>query len=240
LLLNSLSRNQDRLTVILANAAFSVGLSCISVRAIAQTASCPPPANLVRAEMRSAVTQDPTSKMYHYSYTLINASSSAQDIDGVTVEFSPPSVTSIASPSGWAGDLMRGENAVMWAAIQAGEPPPGTPDDGSIPPSLVQVKPGGSLAGFSFVSANPPGPVTFYATGYVAIPPVADEETAEGVTQNCPNVAGGVSDTGLIGTTQGPAPAGTSTKLPLISSVESPVLVGDGLTISGLGFSKGW
>ena len=81
-------------------------------------------------------------------------------------------------------------------------------DDGiSIPPSIVQIKRGYSLGGFSFQSSNPPGFVKYYITGFSPTPVQQDEEGAENLVEACPQSVANSLDLAVTGSTFGPTNA---------------------------------
>src|SRR6266566_1153797 len=110
--------------------------------------------------------------MYTYSYSVSNMATSQQDIDSFNLDIEPP-VSNEYNPQGWTSSS----------------------DDGiSIPPSIVQIKPGMALAGFSFQSPKAPGFVKYYVTGFSSIPVGQDEEGAEALVEACPQSIGNVLD----------------------------------------------
>jgi hypothetical protein len=149
------------------------------------------------------VNLDPTTNLYTYQYTVASASTSQQEISDFAVDFATP-VSNVLSPTGWTNSTFADRNTVHWKATAAAPLPEGQTDVGQVPPGLYQVKPGTSLAGFSFQSPNPAGPVNFYALGFVDIGAADTEQDAEAVADNCPASVGGFFDLAVLGTTQGP------------------------------------
>lgn len=155
------------------------------------------------------VTFDAAKGLYTYAYEVVNATSSAQPMDGFAiVDFAPP-VTSVTSPPGWFGTLVAGQNTVAWAAIEVSDPDT-VANSAAVPASIAQMAPGGVLGGFSFQSPKPPGPVSFRATGFAPVPvqtAPTDEEaelSAESLLEQCPNLAKPTRDLGVTGATTGP------------------------------------
>jgi len=184
--------------------ALTVVLLGLTVGTIAQTTgTCPPAPNQVTVKVVSNVTFDPLAKLFTYSYLVSNGLGSAQDIDSFSLDFAPP-IANIANPSGWVHGMVFGRSTVGWDAGEAGTLAPGAPDSGEVTPSLVQIKPGQSLGGFSFQSPKSPGPVKYFVSGFVAIPAQADEEAAETLMEQCVGSFGDVIDQSVVGTTQGP------------------------------------
>jgi hypothetical protein len=170
--------------------------------ALAQNAPCPQPPNLLTVKVDATVNLDPTTNLYKYQYTLTNDAGSQQNLRAFALDFAD-SVSSVKTPSGWSHGFVRRRSTIAWAATAAADLPPGTPDQGQLPPLLSPIKPGASLSGFSFTSPKPPGPVKFYVTGETQIG-VGTEEDAEMATQNCPQSVGSFLDLALVGSTQGP------------------------------------
>ena len=188
----------------------SIGLGMVvgfsAATAGAQTSvTCPPGPNQLTANVTSQVTFDPTTKMYTYGYAVSNNTNSAQEIDAFRLDFAPP-VANLANPRGWVHGTFSYRSTLGWRAID----PPGIPvsstDKNSVPAALTQIKPGQSVAGFSFQSPKPPGPVKYYVTGYVSVPKQASEEAAETIVEQCPQSIVNVDalDLAVVGTTQGP------------------------------------
>lgn len=180
-------------------------LLSLTCRSSAQTVKCPAPRNLFKATVKASVTFDPNTNLYTYEYTVTSDSSSRQEINAVAVDFAPP-LKNVTHPRGWAAMPFAGRNTMVWAAIAAAALPAGTRDTGQVPPSLFPIRPGNSLAGFSFQSANPPGPVNSYALGSAPLGVADSEAGAEAIAESCPQSVGGFFDLATVGTTQGPAP----------------------------------
>jgi hypothetical protein len=167
------------------------------------TVTCPLPPNQVTPRVVSQVTFDAASNLFTYTYTVSNGSGSAQEINSFQLDFAPP-VSNLVNPAGWTHGVMNRRSVLGWAATEPVPLAPGETDDSSVPPGIAQIKPGQSLGGFSFQSPKPPGPVKFYVTGFVAIPPQDDEEGAETLVEQCPQSVGNLLDLAVVGTTQGP------------------------------------
>jgi hypothetical protein len=172
-------------------------------QSFAQTISCPAAPNNFTASITPSVTFNPTTSLYTFQYTVANASASQQQISDFAIDFATP-VSNVASPSGWTNTLFADRNTVHWKATAAAPLPPGVADVGQVPPGIAQIQPGTSLAGFSFQSTNPPGPVNDYTLGFVDIAAADTEETAENSADNCAGTIGGFFDLAVLGTTQGP------------------------------------
>jgi len=171
--------------------------------AVSQTISCPPAPTLFNATVVASVTFDAGANLYRYQYTVSSASTSHQEISDFAVDFATPT-SNVASPTGWTNSIFADRNTVHWKATVAAPLPPDQPDVGQVPPGLYQIKAGTSQNGFSFQDPNPPGPVNYYALGFVDVATADTEETAENTSDNCPGTVGGFFDLAVRGTTQGP------------------------------------
>jgi hypothetical protein len=171
--------------------------------------TCPPGPDQLSVTVTENVTFDAASGLYTYAYEVVNAATSAQPMDSFAiVDFAPP-VTKVASPPGWFGTLVTGQNTVAWVAFEVSDPDT-VADAAAVPASIAQVPPGGVLGGFSFQSPKPPGPVSFRATGFAPLPvqmaptDAAAELLAESLLERCPNLAKPTRDVGVTGATTGP------------------------------------
>lgn len=165
--------------------------------------TCPPPPNQLTAQVTEKVTFDQGSQLYTYTYLVANDAKSAQEIYSFNLDFAPP-VSNFINPEGWTHGIFRRRSTLGWAATVPAPLPPGAVDDGGVPPGFAQIKPGHSLGGFSFQSPKPPGPVKYFLSGFVDIPPQNDEEGAETLLEQCPQSVGKLLDLAVVGTTQGP------------------------------------
>jgi hypothetical protein len=165
------------------------------------TVTCPPAPDQVVVKVASNVTFDAVTKMYTYSYVVSNDPSSAQEVDSFSLDFAPPA-SNFTNPHGWVHSTFPQRSTLGWDAIA----PPGTHTSAgvAVPPAASQIKPGQSVAGFSFQSPKPPGPVRYYVTGYVGVPVQADELAAETLVEECPQSFGPILDRAIVGSTQGP------------------------------------
>jgi hypothetical protein len=177
--------------------------------AAARAQVCPATPDQLSVSTSVDVTFDASTGLFTYTYTVANAASSAQPMDGFAVaDFTPP-VDKLASPPGWAATIVPGRNTVLWVAFSASDPDV-VPDDGAVPASDAQVPPGGSLGGFSFQSPKPPGQVAFRATGFAPVPAQTGatdgdaEASAESLLEACPQLARPARDLGIAGATTGP------------------------------------
>jgi hypothetical protein len=167
------------------------------------TVSCPPAPNQLTATVTSNVTYDPGTKLFTYTYSVSNSAKSAQEINSFNLDFTPP-VQNFSNPAGWTHGIFRLRSTLGWAATAPVPLPPGTKDNGQVPAGIAQIKPGQSLAGFSFQSPKPPGPVKYFLTGFVEIPAQDDEEGAETLVEECPQSIGNLLDLAVVGTIEGP------------------------------------
>jgi len=177
--------------------------------------TCPPLPNQVSTRVIVSLRFDATGSLYTYGYAVKNDASSAQDVKSFAIDFTPP-VSNIARPDGWLGKKpMRDRSTVYWSAHRVANPGRVT-NDARVPPSIVQIKPGASLGGFSFQSPKPPGLVRYYAIGY--IPPEAQpgatgvdeaeaELRAEELLEQCPQLGRPILEQAATGTSIGPVDA---------------------------------
>lgn len=166
-------------------------------------APCPPAPNGIDIEVDATITFDPTTHLFTYRYTVASAPASQQEVADFALDFASP-ISSIASPEGWTSIQFAERNTRLWFASEADPLPEGEPDTGQVPPGKFQIAPGASLTGFTFQSPHGPGPVNFYARGYVGLPGGASEEEAEQLLEDCPASTGGFFDLAVTGTTEGP------------------------------------
>ncbi len=187
-------------------------LSNLGVVYQAQALTCPESPNRVKPRVQVAVTRDPASQLYAYHYTVTNASDSALGIDTFIVDI-VDTVSVITGPPSWGDHLIRGDvfgedhplDAVEWSTTETIPIPANYVDKGGLLPPLHPIKPGEILKGFSFKSSKPPGPVKFYALGFMDLPSAASEEEAETIADECPRtVVGDLFETAYQGITQGP------------------------------------
>jgi len=180
-------------------------LSCvICTRADAQvTVTCPPAPNQLTVTVAPEVKFDQTTQLFTYTYTVANGANSAQEIDSFNLDFAPP-VSNLNNPPGWAHGIFRLRSTLGWSATVPAPLPPGANDDSRVPAGLAQIKPAQSLTGFSFQSPKPPGPVKYFVTGFVDVPPQDDEEGAETLLEQCPQSTGKPLDLAVVGATLGP------------------------------------
>lgn len=171
-----------------------------------QTTICPDEPNQVMPAVYVDVRRDAATGLYNYNYVVRNNSGSKQAIESFAVE-TIESVSNLHAPKGWVASIgSAGRPVVIWNAADVANPDL-VPDDASVPPSVVQIKPGSSLAGFGFKSAKPPGQVRYFATGYVPpLPPevfahYADEEEDEG---DCPGLQLQALDRAFVSRSRGP------------------------------------
>lgn len=193
-------------------ARIAIGAVLAATSAARAQAVCPATPDQLSASIAVAVTFEASSGLFTYTYTVTNAAASAQPMDGfAVVDFAPP-VLNVASPPGWVGSLIPGQNTAVWVASAVSDPD-SIPDDAAVPASVAQIPPGGTASGFSFQSPKPPGTVAFRATGFapVAVQTGATdgeaESAAESLLETCPQLAQPARDLGAGGQTTGPVNA---------------------------------
>ena len=200
-----------------------------------QTTICPDEPNQVMPAVYVDVRRDAATGLYNYNYVVRNNSGSKQAIESFAVE-TIESVSNLHAPKGWVASIgSAGRPVVIWNAADVANPDL-VPDDASVPPSVVQIKPGSSLAGFGFKSAKPPGQVRYFATGYVPpLPPevfahYADEEEDEG---DCPGLQLQALDRAFVSRSRGPVDVTAN----LVLDVQGPNL-GPASAAEGSGAAK--
>jgi len=139
-------------------------------RVAAQVIVPPERGDLVSPKITASVSFDAANGLYTYSYSVENLNSAQQNIELFLLD-TTAIVSDATSPPGWEFGAIT---LLGWGAASF---PAGWVDDGSqnLPESPDAIQPGQTLAGFSFKSPNAPGPVTFYAQGFVPIPAVAND-----------------------------------------------------------------
>ncbi|HXE91162.1 MAG TPA: hypothetical protein VNK82_09385 [Terriglobales bacterium] len=141
------------------------------------------PADRVSVTVDTNVTYDAATALYTYAYTLSSAPTSEQEAWYFALELAGdvmPEIKQPTSPAGWRFGIHQDQPVVSWAATE-GPPPPDWVDEGqNVPPSPFQLKPGQTLAGFSFKSPDPPASVKFFAQGFTPIPSVTSDASELG------------------------------------------------------------
>lgn len=141
---------------------------------MAQVIIPPQRADLVSVTVNTNVTFDSTSGLFTYSYEVSSAPSSIQNVWYFAVEIGEE-IMNATSPRGWSFGVHDLRPIVSWAATEVGPLPPDFVDDGNVVGSPFQIKPGETLAGFSFQSPKPAGPVRFFAEGFTKLPQVTGD-----------------------------------------------------------------
>ncbi len=163
--------------------------------------------------VQASVAYDSLSQLYTYSYTITNDSHSVSSLESfglAPIEYA----SSITSPAHWSG-FDRWESridAVVWSVTDnPASLPPDSLDTGNIPPNAYCTPPGQQITGFTIVSRQPPGTVTWYAQGEDTLLSV-EEEPYEEILTSDDGFFGLVS---VQGTTTGPdisSPTGVAVK----------------------------
>lgn len=180
---------------------------------------CPPLPNQVNVHVRTSLSFDVKNGLYTYEYTVTNDSSSTQEADGFAVDFAPP-ISNVSRPQGWSGRKPLVDRSTMFWSAQRVANPDRVTNDAKVPPSIVQIKRGDSMSGFSFQSPNAPGLVSYFAIGY--IPPEAQpgatgvddadaelnaEVLAEKLAASCPMIDRPILEQAATGLAVGPVNA---------------------------------
>lgn len=196
-------------TVVLVALVFSLGSFVNSVGA--QQVKCPDGPNKVIATITARVNFDAVSNLYTYEYTVTNSPDSAQEIDDFRVDFTS-AISMITRPKGWTYGFPRGRPSIGWGATEV-ENGDEIPENAAVPKSIVQIKQGDTLTGFSFRSPKGPGAVKYYVLGFINTvfvpnPPQPDHELAmESLYEACPQLLLPTLDQAVVGLTQGPSHA---------------------------------
>lgn len=167
--------------------------------------ACPPAPDRISVEVRASVVLDAASGLYTYPYSVGSAVTSSQDVDAFSVDVIRP-VTAIRAPAGWVGDALEVRPRVQWDAFAVTVEGDRSVTPG-VPPSSVQIPPGGTATGFSFQSRRPPGVGAYHASGFVQIPTVSAPTAAEGellaeeLAEACSLLSRPLVDQGVTGQT---------------------------------------
>ncbi|MDO8637589.1 MAG: hypothetical protein Q7R34_15380, partial [Dehalococcoidia bacterium] len=147
----------------------------------------PIPGNQLAIDVQPQVTRDPNTQIYTYSYSVSNRPSSLQEMSFFAVEFAPGTeILNPVAPPGWDFGVHKDQPIASWAAVDIGQLPPDYIDDGNVPPSPFDVKPGETKGAFSFQTFAAPAQGRFYAQGFTKLPQVsgdAEELTEAGFVQ---------------------------------------------------------
>lgn len=129
-------------------------------------------ANNISANVAVVTSFDTSTGLYTYRYSVTNFGESSKLLHEFHIPLRGASVLNVQAPSGWEGSTTFDQSSIGWCACapEGVTVPAGYVDDGRDLPSQFAVAPGGTLSGFSFQSAYPPAPGTFYAGAWVPIP----------------------------------------------------------------------
>lgn len=134
------------------------------------------PANQLETEVLFSATQNPSTLAYKYNYSIMNSPKSQQEAWVYTVNFNQNSqIFNISSPKGWMGTKHFDQPKLTWNAYLIESLPEGYVDDGNLIPSPYNIKPGETLAGFSFESLSPPAEFAYSILGFVKLPSVTGD-----------------------------------------------------------------
>jgi hypothetical protein len=119
-----------------------------------------------------ATSFDTNTGLYTYRYTVTNYGDSDKPVHEFHVPLRGAVATNITAPPGWDGAVNAATTMIGWCACkeEGFVPPAGYVDDGRGLPSAYAIRPGATLAGFSFQSPYPPSPGVFYAGGWIPVP----------------------------------------------------------------------
>jgi len=180
------------------------GLLALLVVGPVAALTCPTPPNELRVTIGAQVSYDAATHLYTYRYSFHNAALSVQALDSLDIG-APVPITGVQFPRGWIDippDVGDPVEAVSFFPYLL--PSSAPVQSVTIPPSPWELQPGQTLGGFRFQSPHGPGPVPFYAMGYVTVATQSSEESAEEMTEACGYSLGTPSGVGRMGRTLGP------------------------------------
>ncbi|HWN08955.1 MAG TPA: hypothetical protein VNO50_06685 [Pyrinomonadaceae bacterium] len=129
------------------------------------------------------VTSNSATGIFTYQYAFRNETNSTLEVNDITISLNGAQAFNATTPQGWTALIWRDGSAVNFGATDAGDPSGGPIGDGISVPSPFQIKPGQTLAGFSFQSVSPPGASTFTANGFKQpAPSLGDDAEEESAT----------------------------------------------------------
>jgi hypothetical protein len=182
---------------------------------ISRADTCSPPESSISPQLSSSVQYDKKLRSYKYQYSIKNEVTAQIPLDrfGFLVNEAP---SSLKAPAYWGGAFTSLSSApydFVWSTF---EPDPKVaniiPMDGSLAVPAYSVKPGKTLSGFEFTSANSPGVVQYFAAGFSQIPgstPIPGNDEPE---PSCPgwNWQNSQLENWISGAATGPADVGVT------------------------------
>ena len=142
---------------------------------------------------------DTATDQYMYDYQVTSSNLSEQNVWSFAVE-ADAEIENIQSPAGWSAQRFFDKPITDWTATVVEPLPPDYVDDGNLPPSPFDIKPGETLAGFSFQSPEPPTTAIFYAQGFALLPTSVSEGDFDLAGIEIPKF----TENSFIGSTVGP------------------------------------
>ena len=129
-------------------------------------------ASHISANVAVVTSFDTDTGLYTYQYTITNHGESSKNLHEFHIPLRGASILNVQAPAGWESYFRFDQTSIGWCACaeEGVTIPAGYIDDGRALPSSFAVPPGGTLSGFSFQSAYPPAPGSFYAGAWVPIP----------------------------------------------------------------------
>lgn len=163
-------------------------------------------AKRIEPTVHVSVSYDKRANLYTYRYVVASGARSRQQIVDFIVPLRGSTIRDLRSPRGWSamtGGFGFEGGAVGWCACEAEGivVPAGAENSVREVPSIYQIKPGRSLAGFSFRSPDPPSATPYYAGGFTQIP-IEGLDFPAGQEPDRP----GFPDDHFKGRTRGPGP----------------------------------
>lgn len=128
--------------------------------------------NKVKVTIAPSVSFDTSTGQFTYHYAITSGTDSIQDVAGFYIPLRGATASNIKVPRGWTGRLNLDATRIGFCACEEEGfvIPPNYVQDGRGLPSIYDIKPGQTLAGFSFQSQDPPSTGTYYAKGWVPVP----------------------------------------------------------------------
>lgn len=152
-------------------------------------AQCPPSPNLgASVQVQATATFDGASRTYLYQYTFTN--NGTKDLGALLVAAGrDAAVTDVRWPAGWDGGWPYLGKYVVWSAAEA------PAFDGRYRPPASPLRPGQTLAGFSFRSTLGPGQVALLVE---AVHPPLDENGQPLAAQSEDELQSKLEEAGLV------------------------------------------
>ncbi len=181
----------------------------------------PSPKEDISVTVELAITFDPGTQLYTYTYTVTNRNSSKNALDEFGVG-SVPRPVDVAAPAHWKGFYGWEDrtDVVVWTVWDGGgtKLPADTTGTWDVTVSPYSPQPGTTLTGFTITTHQPPAPptapVTFYAQGFDTLLDVGQEPEDASIpsqqtlwVQSVQGQIGGPDVTSTVGVSEGQKPS---------------------------------